>query len=160
VGATIKRFDPADRGSLSQAIDAVCSDGHWMSTIRFEPTPSWTHALEVPACPHHRLLVAEDGGQVVGWCRLFPLTGCDDPDHEAEVGIGLLPQYRGRGLGKALLNQVLDWAAARKIERVRLCTRMDNTRAIHLFQGCGFIRQGHETDGWLEMMCQLLPSGG
>jgi RimJ/RimL family protein N-acetyltransferase len=159
VGATLRLFVPADRSSLKKAIDAVCAEGRWMATAHFEPTPAWTHALERPGCPHHRLLVAEEGGQIVGWCRLFPLAGCGQADGQAEVGIGLLREYRGQGLGRMFLHQALDWAARQELEQVRLCTRGNNARAIHLFEGCGFATQGYGLDGWLEMACHL-PAGG
>ena len=108
-----------------------------MSTPRFEPTRAWIHAFETPACRDHCLLVARDGEQIVGWCRAFPLTSDDQAGRRVEVGIGLLPEHRGHGLGRLLLNQVLDWASNRELEQVVLSTRVDNARAIHLFDGGG-----------------------
>jgi ribosomal protein S18 acetylase RimI-like enzyme len=156
VDSTIEPFISSEQGALIRAIDAVCSEELWMSTPRFEPTPTWIHAFETPACQNHRLLVARDGQRILGWCRAFPLSD----DSRAEVGIGLLPEHRGLGLGRMLLNQVLDWAVKKELEQVVLSTRVDNARAIHLFESCGFTAQGHRTDGWLDMACHLLPAGG
>ena len=153
---TIGPFMSPDQDALLQAINAVCSEGLWMSTRYFEPTPAWVHALETSECESHRLLVARDGGRIVGWCRAFPLSD----DSRADVGIGLLPEHRGLGLGRMLLDQVLDWAANKELEQVVLSTRVDNARAIHFFERHGFTTQGNRTDGWLDMACHLLPAGG
>jgi ribosomal protein S18 acetylase RimI-like enzyme len=139
---------------LREAIDAVCAEGRWMSTSQFEPTPVWTHALEKPNCPRHLLLVAEDENRIVGWCRLFPLSKCDGHASEAELGIGLLPEYRERGLGRTLVQQAIDWAAKTGVTHVALTVRVDNFRAIHLFEGCGLMVTDHGTDGWTKMICQ------
>ena len=124
--AVIRPFSPSDEVLLRKAIDAVCAEGRWMSTLRFQPTPAWVHALETPTCPDHLLLVAEDGGRIVGWCRLFLLSRCNGHNNEVELGIGLLPEYRGRGLGRTLVGQALNWATAVSVKRVTLTTRADN----------------------------------
>lgn len=160
MSAAIRLFAPPDRVALGEAIDTVCAESPWMSTPCFQPTPAWTHALGAPTCPHHLLLVAEDEGKIVGWCRLFPLVGCNGQATEAELGIGLLPGYRGCGLGKSLVSQALDWAAERGMKCVTLAVRVANLRAIRLFERCGFKTTNRETDGWMEMACQPLMSGG
>jgi GNAT superfamily N-acetyltransferase len=160
VSEVIRPFVPPDRPPLEAAINAVCAEGRWMSTPCFRPTPAWTHALEAPTCSRHLLLVAENEGQIAGWCRLFPLSGCNGHANEVELGIGLLPEYRGHGLGRALVNHALDWAATAGMERVTLLTRADNLRAMHLFERCEFIVTNHGPDGWIEMVRQPLPPRG
>lgn len=160
MNTAVTRFKPHNRLSLVESINTVCAEGQWMSTLRFEPTPAWRHALQATACPHHQLLVAEDAGRIVGWCRLFPLAGCSEENGKIDVGIGLLPQYRGLGLGKRLLHQGLDWAIDAGLGQAILTTKADNVRAIHLFRQCGFQETGHEAGGWLEMICQLPLRGG
>lgn len=152
----IRRFASADRAALVAVIDAVCAEGRWMSTRRFEPTLDWTHALQEPLCPGHQLLVAECQGEVIGWCRLFPKDG----KNEVVLGIGLLPKYRHRGLGTALVRRALHWGRDTGYQRVSLTTRLNNARAIHVFSRCGFARMRCADDGLLEMACMLSPSRG
>lgn len=133
----LRPFIPTDLADLVAAINAVCAEGRWMSTSRFQPTPGWRHALESPTCPHHRLLVVQDKSCIVGWCRLLPTT-CAVGATEAELGIGLLPMYRDRGLGTGLVRLALTWAGAAGFQRVWLTARADNTRAVHVFTRCGF----------------------
>ena len=125
-----------------------------MSIARFEPTPAWTHALQEPECPCHLLLVVEDGAQIVGWCRAFPKDGSNDAQ-EVVLGIGLLPPYRDRGLGTALVRRSMAWVGEAGYRRITLTTRPDNARAIHVFRRCGFVFTGKTRDRMLEMTCAL-----
>lgn len=131
-----------------------------MSTPYFQPTPEWNHALEMPTCPYHLLLVVERRGQIAGWCRLYPWSGCEDNADEVELGIGVMAEYRGNGLGKALVGQALDWVARAGVERVTLTTRAGNSRAIHLFEVCGFAVTGRDANGWIEMAYESSSWGG
>jgi len=76
------------------------------------------------------------------------------------LGIGLLPIYRHRGLGTALVRRALHWSWDAGYQRASLTTRPDNARAIHVFQRCGFACTRRTDDGLLEMGCVLSPSRG
>jgi len=151
---TIRPFAITNRSALIESINAVCSEGQWMNTSRFEPTPAWTHALRETLCPDHSLLVVEDKNNVVGWCRTFP-EHCPDSWSTASLGVGLLPFYRNRGIGTALVRQSLIWAGGVGLRRVRLTTYPDNARAIRAFIKCGFYFTGRTCNGSVEMACNL-----
>lgn len=53
--------------------------------------------------------------------------------------IGVLPEYRGRGIGGALLQAC---EARLTVPRVRLNVRVSNQTAIHLYQNTGYERAG------------------
>lgn len=111
-----------------------------MATPHFCPTPAWEHALSAPDCPCHLLLVAEEWGEIVGWCRLFPEEG-DGP--ALELGIGVRADRRRQGLGRALLTEALRWAGRQGLPVV-LETRRDNLPARRLFAQYGFRPAGEE----------------
>jgi len=146
----IRRYRMADQNSLIGTINAVCAGG-MMRTPRFEPTPAWEHALARPDCPCHLLLVAVEGANVVGWCRLFPT----DANGEAELGIGLLATARGHGLGTQMLLEAIAWAHERGLARLVLTTRADNYRALRLFTKHGFVPTGRKEGDWIEMALGL-----
>ncbi|MGC8958890.1 MAG: GNAT family N-acetyltransferase [Chloroflexia bacterium] len=145
----VRRFSPKDREVLRAAIDGVCAEG-MMATPRFQPTPAWEHALSVPACPCHLLLVAEERGEIVGWCRLFPVPG-DGCGPAMELGIGVRAEWRRQGLGRALLAEALRWAGRQGLPVV-LQTRRENLPARRLFEESGFRPVGEE--GGLLRMCR------
>ena len=85
-------------------------------------------------------LVAVQDARVVGWLDIAPgpfegLTHC------GRLGMGLAPEARGQGLGRALLERGLDEAFA-SFERVELEVLASNTRAERLYRRCGFVEEG------------------
>ncbi|MBX3272515.1 MAG: GNAT family N-acetyltransferase [Sandaracinaceae bacterium] len=92
------------------------------------------------ARPFARLLVAEApalAGFVAAWVI----------DAEAEIlAIGVAPEARGRGVGRALLEAALEGARAAHLE-----VRATNTAARALYARCGFVgagvRRGYYADG-------------
>jgi ribosomal protein S18 acetylase RimI-like enzyme len=132
----ITPFQLADTQQLSSVIDSVCADTGWMQTTRFKPTPAWQHALENESCLHHLLAVARMNGQVIGWCRLFPLV--DEQSGPVELGIGVLRPYRHRGVGTVLMAYGLDWTKCKDIPEIVLTTHEHNVPAMGLFWKFGF----------------------
>ncbi len=53
--------------------------------------------------------------------------------------LGLIPEWRGRGLSKVIMNFVRDWALANGIEGITLAVDLRNRPAIRLYQSCGFM---------------------
>ena len=80
---------------------------------------------------------ALDGDRVVGWADVIPYS-MPTIRHRANLGMGVLPGYRRRGLGRQLLEATLGEAQLKGILRIELEVRMDNANAIRLYEKCGF----------------------
>ena len=80
---------------------------------------------------------AVDGDTVVGWADVFP-AWAHAVRHVGSLGMGVLPAYRGQGLGRRLLQACIDKARARGITRIELEARADNAAAIRLYEHLGF----------------------
>jgi ribosomal protein S18 acetylase RimI-like enzyme len=61
--------------------------------------------------------------------------------------MGLMPNYRGRGIGRQLLSACLTKARFNGITRVELEVRADNERAIKLYERMGFGREALKRHG-------------
>jgi RimJ/RimL family protein N-acetyltransferase len=131
----IRAYRSSDHISLLRVIDTVCAEG-LMKTTKFQPTPAWDHALCRADCGHHLLLVCEDAGHLVGWCRLFPVDGALVV--QVELGIGLLGSYRGQGMGSEMIGQSQMWARQASYQRIVLQVHPENAMARHVFGKCGF----------------------
>jgi GNAT superfamily N-acetyltransferase len=70
----------------------------------------WLHAVEVPPSPQHRLLVALEGAELVGFAASSPATDDDlDPATTAEVtALAVEPRWGRRGHGSRLLAATVD----------------------------------------------------
>jgi RimJ/RimL family protein N-acetyltransferase len=92
--------------------------------------------------PDWLVLVALARGEVVGMID-FRNDGRRRMAHTGAIGMSVLPAWRGEGLGRALLEALLDWAGASpRIEKIELNVRADNERAIELYRKLGFLEQG------------------
>jgi RimJ/RimL family protein N-acetyltransferase len=91
--------------------------------------------------------VAVDGEAVVGWCDITPVSARETFRHRGVLGMGLLPGYRGRGHGSALLRATMDKARAVGFVRIELHVYADNHPAIGLYRKHGFVEEGVLRDG-------------
>lgn len=62
---------------------------------------------------------------------------------EAELMLlAISPAFRGRGLGRKLLDEVIEEAGRRNMSRIFLEMRSDNEPALLLYEGAGFLPVG------------------
>jgi ribosomal protein S18 acetylase RimI-like enzyme len=103
--------------------------------------------------PGDRLLVAIDGFQPVGaaWYRLFPAGAPGYGFVEAgtpELTIAVVPSRRGRGLGRELLEALLEQAREDGYAAVSLSVEPENP-ALHLYERHGFAKVGERGGAWV-----------
>jgi ribosomal-protein-alanine N-acetyltransferase len=89
------------------------------------------------AADHRMLLVAQDNAELVGY------AGININKYESEImTIAVRPSHQGKGLGSALLRQMLDASDAAAVPRVLLEVEVGNDPAIGLYERFGFVRNG------------------
>ena len=104
-------------------------------------------------------LVMVDGGQLVGTGAFHRLS-----DEVCELRrLAFLPEYRGRGLGYAMMMELLRQAQAVSYEKMCLWTdRYKLTRAVAFYHQLGFVDVPHEgadeEELWMEMPISRLIS--
>jgi ribosomal protein S18 acetylase RimI-like enzyme len=82
-------------------------------------------------------LVAVAGGDVVGSVHV------DASRHGfGDVGMAVAPEWRGQGVGSALLAAAIDWARDRGLHKLSLSVFPHNTAAIALYRKYGFVEEG------------------
>lgn len=84
---------------------------------------------------------ALENEKVVGWCDIFPEEN-PRQKHRGSLGMGILPSYRGKGLGTQLMEKVLAHAQNFGLEKVELQVYTTNTAAIALYKKLGFEQEG------------------
>jgi ribosomal protein S18 acetylase RimI-like enzyme len=143
---TIRPITLGDAAGFRACLTVVMAERKYLAFL--EPF-SFTHTATFVAENIERgnpQLVADDAGQIVGWCdvrRESPPTYA----HEGMLGMGLLPDYRGRGLGERLIRAALDAATRAGFERVSLSVYASNTRAMALYRKVGFVHEGTRVRG-------------
>ena len=91
--------------------------------------------------PHGAVFVAENAGEIVG-----RLSVARDPHpasfHVADLGLMVAAAYRRRGIGRALLERAVEWAADSRVCKLELHVFPHNEPAIALYENFGFVREG------------------
>ena len=83
-------------------------------------------------------------GVAVGNCSLF---GEDGLAGHAEVGIALLPEARGRGVGTSALGQLVEFAFVRRnLRRLHLVAIASNAAGIAAYRKVGFVEEGRRRE--------------
>jgi putative acetyltransferase len=92
-------------------------------------------------------LVLLDGSRVVGTGALRPYEG-----RTAELKrMWFLPAYRGRGLGRKMAEQLLQFAREKGYTRVRLDTGRNQPAALKLYERLGF----QEIERYNQSVCDV-----
>ena len=109
---------------------------------------AWTEEMlsDTLRYPIYNCFLAEEGGQVCGYCCLIVV--CED----AEVGnIAVDTPFRGKGIGKALMETMHQRAKEKGATQSFLEVRVSNANAIALYKKFGYesygIRARYYEDG-------------
>jgi ribosomal protein S18 acetylase RimI-like enzyme len=130
---------------LHDCVAEVARERRFLSIVdgfTLDQSAAWVAADRARGNP---FLVALDQDRVVGWCevRRDILPG---RAHTGMLGMGLRAPYRGKGLGRQLMESALRAARERGFERIELMVRSPNLRAIRLYSGVGFQEEGRKRD--------------
>lgn len=125
----------------AQAVLAIYAGGIATGHATFEERPpEWAEwdAGHLTACR----LVAEDGGTVLGWAALSPVSGRCVYGGVAEVSVYVAPEARGRGVGRLLLARLVEDAEAVGIWTLQAGIFPENTGSVELHRKAGFREVG------------------
>jgi len=143
----IRDYDPArDRAAVracfaelqdvERGLEPVLPEGHAVADayldFMFARCAEWDGAV----------FVAEEDGAVVGFICVWARVPPDDPSERrfsAHVSdLVVLPAWRGRGIGRALIARGEAYARARGAERLRIGVLAKNEGARRLYAATGF----------------------
>ena len=92
--------------------------------------------------PRALMLIARINGEYAGNCALLPLGNKQRIRHRCGAAIALYQKFCGLGLGRAMMETVIDTAEALGYEQIELEVVSGNNRAIHLYESLGFTAYG------------------
>lgn len=88
------------------------------------------------------MLVAIADGRLAGACSLMRMGELRRFRHRCELAISLYQKYCGKGIGKRMMEVLLDAAEKAGYEQAELEVIADNERAIALYEKLGFQKYG------------------
>lgn len=93
-------------------------------------------------CSNRIYMVAFEGEKAIGTVNF---SGGSRPRtcHSGELGLSVARSHWGQGIGTRLLQHLIAWAEAHAtVDKLQLQVRVDNDRAIALYQRLGFEHEG------------------
>ncbi len=135
-----------DLAGILALTETVAAEGRWIGTqspidVQRVTDRFLTHVSD----PAHLSLVAivaeggEPSGAVVGQLQMAVASY-----GVADLGMMLAPDYRGRGIGRRLMDDAIAWALARSdVHKIELQAWPHNAAALALYRSCGFEQEGY-----------------
>jgi RimJ/RimL family protein N-acetyltransferase len=140
----IREATEADAESLHDFMAALVSER--LAVLYERPAPPTIQEerdfirsiREQPGSVH---LVAKNGLVLAGTLD-FHRDKRPQASHGGAFGMSVAREYRGSGVGKALLEALIAWAPGAGISRLELQVFENNVAAIHLYERMGFLQEG------------------
>lgn len=128
--------------SFHAAVDTVARERSYLAFLEAPPLDDTKIFVGKNIANGVPQFVALYDGRVIGWSDVLPNTSRPIFRHSGALGIGLLPEYRGRGIGQTLMQRVIDAAFLIGLKRIDLTVREGNIVAIALYKKFGFEVEG------------------
>jgi L-amino acid N-acyltransferase YncA len=117
------------------AVRDIYEQGIATGNATFETeAPDWSAWDRV----HSLRLVAEQGGEVLGWAALSPVSERCVYEGVAEDSVYVSSAAQGRGVGRLLLDELVRRAEADGIWTVQTGVFPENRASLELHKRCGF----------------------
>ena len=135
---TIRPEADADVEAVVDVLAAVAAEGRWIGTeFPFDTAARAVAIRRSLADGDAAGFVADVDGRIIG------SIGLDlEPYGVVEFGMCLLDGYRGRGIGRRLLEAGIEWARDAGAHKVALQVWPHNDTAIALYRKMGFLEEG------------------
>lgn len=127
--------------SFHNALSTVAKERVYIEMIEAPPLEKVSSFQSGLISKNGPVYYAINNDQVVGWSDVFPEEN-PRQNHRGGLGMGLLPEFRGQGLGSKLLSSVLDHAKKFGLEKVELNVYTSNTPTVALYKKFGFEQEG------------------
>jgi RimJ/RimL family protein N-acetyltransferase len=132
--------------SFHRTLDFVARERRYLAFLQAPPLESTrNYVLDTIENGFPQLVVLSEH-EVIGWCDVIPKNR-PIYAHGGVLGMGLLPAFRGQGVGTRLISRTLEAARAFGLKRVELTVRERNLNAIALYEKIGFEKEGLQRRG-------------
>ncbi len=139
---TLRAIRPQDGPAIAAMVEASSAEDvrlRFRSGFRTLP-PGWPERLSQIDYDREMALVVDDGEKIIGVSRL-----AGDPQGEtAEFALMVRTDQQHKGLGRLLLGEILDYAAAKGLSEVWGDVARENTAMLTTAKSFGFERRAAE----------------
>jgi L-amino acid N-acyltransferase YncA len=124
-----------------QQVVNIYEKGMATGNATFEAEPASWERWDTAHLPFGRLVIVENG-DVAGWAALTKVSGRCVYSGVAEISVYIHPHFHGRGMGKALLNELIRISEENGIWTLQAGIMKENIASLALHFACGFREVG------------------
>ena len=140
----IIRLSVEDSLRFSRFLNKVSSETPYLSFDE-EESPDLDASesmLKILSMGKNASYAAVEDGEIVGNITFRGRDNRKRLSHVGEIGIVVAKSYWGRGIGRVLIERVVEHARENSIEKISLKVLDTNKRAVELYEKIGFVREG------------------
>lgn len=141
-GFVVRPAQPRDAHSFFEMWSGVVAEGRYVRPDQTRRDAGFYRRVFRHAWSSDRVdLVAASGERVIGHLTAAREEGvaCN---HVASVGLAVAADWRGRGVGSALMAEVIAWGRQMGVEKLALSVFPHNQVAIEMYRRFGFAEEG------------------
>jgi len=148
------------------ALTALYNDLGVATTASYDLTPVTTGERQAWLDDHIAndwpVLVAEDENAVVGFAAYGAFRSKPGYRHTVEHSVYVSQECQGRGVGRALMTQLIAIAKTQRLHTIVSCVDADNAASIAFHERLGFVtvgtlpQVGRKFGRWLDVTYQVL----
>lgn len=138
----IRRAQSEDLAGIAAIYDREVT--HGIATFMTVPYSGeeWRDWLAAHSGPRHPALVAVEGGSVLGWASLSPWSARQAYNRAAESSVYVSLGAQGRGVGRALIGELVAGAGAEGIGVIVARVVEQNAASVRFHERVGFATVG------------------
>jgi L-amino acid N-acyltransferase YncA len=141
VTVTIRAAAASDADTICTIYNQGIADR--IATLDTAPrTPAERSAWLAERDHRHPVIVADASGTVVGWASLNRFNPREAYDHVADFSIYVDRSWRGKGVGRRLLDRLIELARSLGYHKMVLAALNHNEAGAALYERAGFTRVG------------------
>lgn len=161
----VRQITEADIPGFHAALDSVARESNFLRSDGAPPIEAVAAFVQQNIENQNpQFVAADDQMQVIGWCDIVRARGRHE-SHVGELGMGVVADFRGRGIGRQLLVDTVAAADASGFLRIELSVHSDNPVAAALYRAFGFVDEGRKRRARVKngttvdvlLMARLLP---
>jgi RimJ/RimL family protein N-acetyltransferase len=137
----IEKITPGLIEGFHHTLDVVARERKYLAFLEAPPLDSTREFVFGNINNGNPQYVAKMEDRVVGWCDITRSNRTVHA-HCGVLGMGLLPEFRGLGIGTKLINATMAAACDAGMTRIELHVHANNPAAIALYKKVGFKQEG------------------
>jgi len=137
---TVRAANEDDAEAIKNVVNSVASEKYYV--VPEHSREDWDEAIREIKNRKGLIITAQVDERTIGMAHLVR-GKFEKNKHVGFLGISIVNEFRGMGIGTAMMNYIIEWARRQKgLEKISLTVFSTNEAAINLYRTFGFQIEG------------------